>query len=94
MASGNWKRSCLEARNGEHDIHCDDDDQYVHRWQPNNRRDLPPNIDQPRLITFKQLRVWDMVSRYHHEVWLVLFSYKMLCLIYWARGQGSLVEVG
>jgi hypothetical protein len=39
-------------------------------------------------------QVWGMVSQRHHEVWLVLFSCKVLCLIYWACGQGSLVEVG
>jgi hypothetical protein len=37
MPRGNWRRSCLEAHNGEHDLHHDDDDdQHVHRWQPNN----------------------------------------------------------
>jgi hypothetical protein len=33
MPRGNW-RSCLEACNGEHDLHHDDD-QHVHRWHTN-----------------------------------------------------------
>jgi hypothetical protein len=56
------------ACNGDNDPDHDDD-QHVHRWQPNN----PPQIasiftDQPRLITFRQLGVWEMVSQRHREV--------------------------
>jgi hypothetical protein len=44
ISRGNWRRSCLEARNGEHDLHHDDDDdQNVHRWQPSSTPHFPPN---------------------------------------------------
>jgi hypothetical protein len=77
MHRGNWKRSSLEDRNGEHDLHHDDDDdQLVHRWQPSNPPHLPPSTDQPRLITFKQPRVWEMVIYCHHEVCWSFFHAK------------------
>jgi hypothetical protein len=67
MPKGNWRRSCLEACNGEHDLDHDDDDQHVHIWHPNNPPHLPPSTDQPRLITFKQPKVWEMVSYCHQR---------------------------
>jgi hypothetical protein len=58
---GNWRRSCFEAWNGEHNLHHDDDDdQYVHRWQPNKPPHLPPSwICYPQLLGITK----EMVSR-------------------------------
>jgi hypothetical protein len=57
-------RPVMETNDPDHD-----DDQHVRRWQPSN----PPwiasySFRSAQLITFRQLSVWEMVSKRHHEV--------------------------
>jgi hypothetical protein len=50
---GNWRRSCLKDVNGEHDLHHDDD-QHVHRWNPNIPLDFPPSLTKDHHIQATQ----------------------------------------